>query len=55
VTSLREITKNHVENTVDDLSGHTRRGTGIALRSLFRALKRERTTFRNPATVMGSV
>ncbi|MFB8776288.1 hypothetical protein [Streptomyces broussonetiae] len=47
--SLREITKDHVENAVDGLSGYTRRGLAIALRSLFRALKRERVIFRNPA------
>ncbi|MGW3954689.1 hypothetical protein ACWEKM_28000 [Streptomyces sp. NPDC004752] len=48
VNSLREITKDHVENAVDGLSGYARRGLATALRSLFRALKRERMIFRNP-------
>ncbi|UFQ99736.1 hypothetical protein KBP30_41510 [Streptomyces sp. Go40/10] len=46
--SLREITKDHVENAVEGLSGYARRGLAVALRSLFRALKRERMVFRNP-------
>ncbi|MFE2268542.1 hypothetical protein ACFXB4_04830 [Streptomyces lavendulae] len=49
VTSLREITKEQVENAVNKVSGYTRRGRATALRSLFRALKRERVIFRNPA------
>lgn len=49
VTSLREITKDQVEAVVDGLSGYARRGPATALRSLFRALKRERVIFRNPA------
>lgn len=49
VDSLREITKEQVEDAVDGLSGYARRGLAIALRSLFRALKRERVIFRNPA------
>jgi integrase len=34
---------------VGDLAGHARRRLAIYLRSLFRALKRERVIFRNPA------
>ncbi|MFF8322904.1 hypothetical protein ACF06V_37840 [Streptomyces bobili] len=49
VTSLREITKDQVEDAVDGVSGYARRGLATALRSLFRALKRERVIFRNPA------
>ncbi|MFF9090959.1 hypothetical protein ACF1BE_32205 [Streptomyces sp. NPDC014991] len=49
VASLREITKDHVEDAVGGLSGYARRGLATALRSLFRALKRERVIFRNPA------
>ncbi|GAA1323803.1 hypothetical protein GCM10009647_058900 [Streptomyces sanglieri] len=49
VTSLREITKDQVEDAVDAVSGYARRGLATALRSLFRALKRERVIFRNPA------
>lgn len=49
VTSLREITKDQVEGAVDELLGYARRGLATALRSLFRALKRERVIFRNPA------
>jgi hypothetical protein len=49
VTSLREIMTDHVENAVDGMTGYARRGLATALRSLFRALKRERVIFRNPA------
>ncbi|MER5928099.1 hypothetical protein [Streptomyces mirabilis] len=49
VTSLREITKNQVEGAVDRVSGYARRGLATALRSLFRALNRERVILRNPA------
>ncbi|MEU2284230.1 hypothetical protein ABZ614_20180 [Streptomyces sp. NPDC013178] len=49
VTSLREITKDHVEDAMDGVTGYARRGQATALRSLFRALKRERVIFRNPA------
>ncbi|WP_426567312.1 hypothetical protein [Streptomyces canus] len=48
VTSLREITNDQVEDVVDGVSGYARRGLATALRSLFRALKRERAIFRNP-------
>lgn len=48
VTSLREITKDQVEDAVDGMSGYARRGLATALRSLFRALKREGEIFRNP-------
>ncbi|WP_457470094.1 hypothetical protein [Streptomyces sp. TE4109] len=47
--SLREISKDQVEEAVDGVSGYARRGLATALRSLFRALKRERVIFRNPA------
>ncbi|MCX4768041.1 hypothetical protein OG562_45400 [Streptomyces sp. NBC_01275] len=46
MTSLREIAKSHVEDVVDGVSGYARRGLATALRSLFRALKRERVIFR---------
>ncbi|MGW3313623.1 hypothetical protein ACWDG9_44465 [Streptomyces sp. NPDC001073] len=49
VTSLKEITKNQVARAVDELLDYVRRGLATALRSLFRALKRERVVFRNPA------
>lgn len=48
VNSLRAITKDYVENTLDGVSGYDRRGLATALRSLFRALKRDRVIFRNP-------
>ncbi|MFE7036082.1 hypothetical protein ACFU9Y_37855 [Streptomyces sp. NPDC057621] len=48
-TSLREIAKAQVQDAVNEVSGYTRRGRATALRSLFRALKRERAVFRNPA------
>ncbi|WP_251075698.1 hypothetical protein [Streptomyces sp. ISL-12] len=49
VLSLREITRRHVDAAVDGNSGRTRRQLALALRSLFRTLKRERVVFRDPA------
>ncbi|MFF7987834.1 hypothetical protein ACFZDK_53915 [Streptomyces sp. NPDC007901] len=49
MTSLREITKDQVKNAVDGVTGYARRGLATAMRSLFRALKRERVIFGNPA------
>ncbi|MBB4796271.1 hypothetical protein BJY54_006975 [Streptomyces nodosus] len=48
VTSLREISEDQVEDAVDEVSGYARRCLATALRSLSRALKRERVIFRNP-------
>ncbi|WP_405690052.1 hypothetical protein [Streptomyces sp. NBC_00057] len=47
VTSLREITTVHVQEAVDNASGVG--GVFTALRSLFKALKRERVIFHDPA------
>ncbi len=49
VLSLREITRHHVDAAVDGHSGRGRRQLALALRSLFRTLKRERVVFRDPA------
>ncbi|MEV7123923.1 hypothetical protein [Kitasatospora griseola] len=49
VTTLREVTKEQVEGAVENLSGQARRQVAIALRSLFRTLKRQRVVFRDPA------
>jgi hypothetical protein len=49
VTTLREITPDHIEAAVADLSGQARRKVAVSLRSLFKPLKRERMVFRNPA------
>ncbi|EDY53104.1 conserved hypothetical protein [Streptomyces clavuligerus] len=49
VTTLREITSQQVEDAVKHLTGHARRQLAVALRSLFRALKRQRIVFRDPA------
>lgn len=49
VLSLREITRHHVEAAVNGHSGRARRQLALALRSLFRVLKRERVVFRDPA------
>ncbi|CAM5521420.1 MULTISPECIES: site-specific integrase [Streptomyces] len=49
VTTLREISHDQVETAVENLSGHGRRQLAICLRSLFRALKRKKVIFRNPA------
>ncbi|MEV5746482.1 hypothetical protein AB0L00_01575 [Actinoallomurus sp. NPDC052308] len=48
VTTLREITAADAKTALDGLAGHARRGLAIALRSLFRALKRERVIFSDP-------
>lgn len=45
----REITKKHIEDALDPLSGDQARRLHTSLRSLFRALKRERLVFRDPA------
>ncbi|OAH09878.1 hypothetical protein [Streptomyces jeddahensis] len=48
MTTLRQIISAHAEAAVEGLSGYARRALAITLRSLFRALKRERVIFRNP-------
>ncbi|WP_405192802.1 hypothetical protein [Streptomyces anulatus] len=47
--SLREITRQHIDAAVTGHSGRARRQLALALRSLFRTLKRERVVFRDPA------
>ncbi|MGW0315997.1 hypothetical protein [Streptomyces flavidovirens] len=49
LTDPREITKKHIEDALDPLRGDQARRLHTALRSLFRALKRERLVFRDPA------
>nr|WP_138968746.1 hypothetical protein [Streptomyces sp. YIM 121038] len=49
MVTLREVTSTDTKSAVENLSGYARRGLAIALRSLFRALKRERVIFLNPA------
>ncbi|MCC3652614.1 hypothetical protein LIX60_14290 [Streptomyces sp. S07_1.15] len=50
LTDLRAITKTHVEDAItDDTDPVERRARHVALRSLFRALRRERLIFRDPA------
>ncbi|MFG2440724.1 hypothetical protein [Streptomyces sp. NPDC048508] len=45
----REITKKHIEDALKPLRGDQARRLHSALRTLFRALKRERLIFRDPA------
>ncbi|MFJ4689206.1 tyrosine recombinase XerC [Streptomyces sp. NPDC088789] len=45
----REITKKHIKDVLDPLRGDQARRLHTSLRSLFRALKRERLVFRDPA------
>ncbi|GGZ94944.1 hypothetical protein GCM10010371_63510 [Streptomyces subrutilus] len=45
----REVTKKHIEDALKPLHGDQARRLHTALRSLFRALKRERLVFRDPA------
>jgi integrase len=49
LTDPREITKKHIEDVLDPLHGDQARRLHTALRSFFRALKRERLIFRDPA------
>ncbi|MFV5997456.1 hypothetical protein ACNPQM_34980 [Streptomyces sp. NPDC056231] len=48
VTTLRKITTDHIEAVVSGLSGRERLQVAVSLRSLFKALKRERMVFRDP-------
>jgi site-specific recombinase XerD len=45
----REITKKHIEDVLKPRRGSAARGLHVSLRSMFRALKRERLIFRDPA------
>lgn len=49
LTDPREITRKHIEDTLEPLRGDRARRLHTSLRSLFRALKRERLVFRDPA------
>ncbi|MFD9575870.1 tyrosine recombinase XerC [Streptomyces sp. NPDC059982] len=49
LTDPREITRKHIEDVLDPLRGDQARRLHTALRSFFRALKRERLVFRDPA------
>ena len=49
ITDLREITKDHVEAAIMGLPPARRHSVHPPLRSLFRALRRERQIFRDPA------
>jgi site-specific recombinase XerD len=46
--SLREITPDHIDGTMQGLTGNPASDRITALRSLFRALKQERLVFRDP-------
>ena len=48
ITSLREITRDHVQAALGERPGVTARNLLPALRSLFRALRQERIIFRDP-------
>ncbi|WP_219414204.1 site-specific integrase [Pseudonocardia nigra] len=47
-SQLREVTEDDVRAVLDELSGHLRAGTFVALRSLFRFAKRRRLVFADP-------
>ncbi|MFC8247356.1 hypothetical protein [Streptomyces chartreusis] len=49
LTNPRQVTTKHIEDALDPLSGHPAHRLHTALRALFRALKRERLVFRDPA------
>ncbi|MCQ1579269.1 tyrosine-type recombinase/integrase [Streptomyces parvus] len=48
IDDLRAITADHITTVLDTLTGETRKTTATAVRSLFRALKREKLIFRDP-------
>ncbi|WP_344392074.1 hypothetical protein [Streptomyces vastus] len=48
MTTLREVTLDHLQEALDDLAGTARRQLAVALRSLFRALKQKKVVFRDP-------
>lgn len=47
MTTLREVTSDHLQDALDAMAGTARRYLAIALRSLFRVLKRQRLIFRD--------
>ncbi|MFD9286518.1 hypothetical protein ACFWD7_57210, partial [Streptomyces mirabilis] len=49
VTDLRAVTRTHIEQALEPVQGEAAKSLATALRSLFRALKRERLIFRDPA------
>ncbi|MFD3622334.1 hypothetical protein ACFWWT_45725 [Streptomyces sp. NPDC058676] len=49
MTTLREVTLDHLHDALENLTGTARRQLATSLRSLFRALKRERLIFRDLA------
>lgn len=49
LVSPREVTKEHIEAIIKPLRGNAARGVHVGLRSMFRALRRERLIFRDPA------
>ncbi|MDX3537370.1 site-specific integrase [Streptomyces sp. MB09-01] len=49
ITDPREISRKHIEDVLEPLRGDQARRLHTALRSFFRALKRERLVFRDPA------
>ncbi|MEU9305072.1 hypothetical protein [Streptomyces sp. NPDC048269] len=52
IDDLRSITPTHIDEAVKPVQGEAAHSRATALRSLFRALKRERLIFRNPATAL---
>ncbi|MFB6962005.1 hypothetical protein ACFCYB_34745 [Streptomyces sp. NPDC056309] len=49
ITTLREVTPDHLQDALENLAGTARRQLATSLRSLFRALKRKRLVFHDPA------
>ncbi|KUN29420.1 hypothetical protein AQJ23_01165 [Streptomyces antibioticus] len=49
VDTLRAVTRDHIEQALDPMQGEAAKTLATALRSLFRALKREKLIFRDPA------
>ncbi|WP_280696785.1 hypothetical protein [Kitasatospora sp. GP82] len=49
ISTPRQVTAEHIEAALESLAGHHARSVHGALRSLFRALRRERLIFRDPA------
>lgn len=49
ISDLRAVTPAHIEQVLEPVQGEAAKGLATSLRSLFRALKRERLIFRDPA------
>ncbi|MFE1882786.1 hypothetical protein [Streptomyces diastatochromogenes] len=52
ITDLRSVTHAHIEKALEPVKGEAAKSLATALRSLFRALKREKLIFRDPSRLI---